>query len=72
MIGILTPGGRLTSHPANRALFRDGEPIAILESGAVQPLVPLRPEGEWEIRQAIVRRNVTPRLRAYLGKAARN
>src|SRR5438445_13558737 len=34
--GILTPGPRLAAFTANRILFRDGLPIAVLESGEIR------------------------------------
>ena len=36
--GILTPGPRVPATRANRVLFRDGEPIAVLESGELRVL----------------------------------
>jgi len=36
--GILTPGPRVPATRANRVLFRDGEPIAVLESGELREL----------------------------------
>src|SRR6266436_7225316 len=37
--GILTPGPRLAAFTANRILFRDGLPIAVLESGEIRKLI---------------------------------
>jgi ATP-dependent Lhr-like helicase len=36
--GVLTPGGRIPAFTANRILFRDGLPIAALESREVRTL----------------------------------
>src|SRR5262249_12644709 len=36
--GILTPGARITAFTANRILFRDGLPVAALESGEIRKL----------------------------------
>jgi ATP-dependent helicase Lhr and Lhr-like helicase len=36
--GILTPGTRIPAFTANRILFRDGLPIAVLESGEIRKL----------------------------------
>ena len=36
--GILTPGARIPAFTANRILFRDGLPIAALESGEIRKL----------------------------------
>ena len=35
LVGIITPGGRITAHTSNRILYRNGEPITVLESGDV-------------------------------------
>ena len=32
LVGIITPGGRITAHTSNRVLYRNGEPVAVLES----------------------------------------
>jgi len=70
LVGILTPGSRVSSLPSNRILFRDGEPIAILEGGRTTLLVELAPSAEWEARNALIRRRVPPQLREYLGQLA--
>jgi ATP-dependent Lhr-like helicase len=70
LVGIMTPGGRVSSLPSNRILFRDGEPIAILEGGRTTLLVELAPSAEWEARNALIRRRVPPQLREYLGQLA--
>jgi ATP-dependent Lhr-like helicase len=36
--GILTPGPRVPATRANRVLFRDGEPVAVLEAGELRVL----------------------------------
>ena len=38
LAGILTPGGRIPALPSNRILFRDGLPVAALESGKIRRL----------------------------------
>jgi ATP-dependent Lhr-like helicase len=70
LIGILTPGGRLPTIASNRLLYRDGEPIAVLEAGDIRFLVELDRAAEWKTRNALVRRAVPPSLRAYLGQSA--
>lgn len=70
LIGILTPGGRLTTISSNRLLYRDGEPIAVIEGGEVRFLIELERGAEWKARNALVRRPVSPQLRAYLGQSA--
>jgi ATP-dependent Lhr-like helicase len=70
LVGIITPGSRITSVSSNRVLYRDGEPIATLEAGNVNFLVDLNPAAQWEAKNALVRRRVPPELRAYLGQSA--
>jgi ATP-dependent helicase Lhr and Lhr-like helicase len=70
LIGILTPGDRLTSLTKNRVLYEDGVPIAVHEGGAAKFLVELEPNEKWRAEQALLRRRVAPRLRAYLGKGS--
>jgi ATP-dependent helicase Lhr and Lhr-like helicase len=70
LVGIVLPGSRVPVIPANRILFRDGIPIAILEAGEVRFLVELEKAAEWKARTALIRRPVPPQLRAYLGRSA--
>ena len=36
LVGVLTPGARLPALPANRLLYRDGVPVAVLASGEMR------------------------------------
>jgi len=56
LIGILTPGPRLAALTANRVLYRDGLPLALLAGGVVQFLHPLPEPEQWEARNRLVRR----------------
>jgi ATP-dependent helicase Lhr and Lhr-like helicase len=70
LVGILTPGSRIAAFAANRLLYRDGVPIAVLESGQVRFLVEMDPATEWRAKNALVRRSVAPALRSYLTRPA--
>jgi ATP-dependent helicase Lhr and Lhr-like helicase len=73
LVGIVTPGDRLPALAGNRVLFRDGEPIAILESRQARFLVELGVAERWHAQTALTRRpfqSTAPRLRAYLGRSA--
>lgn len=70
LIGILTPGSRVPASPANRILYRDGEPIAVREAGEVRFLEDLSPAAHWQARNVLLRRPEAPRPRAYLGRSA--
>ncbi|HEY6045267.1 MAG TPA: hypothetical protein VIU65_01620, partial [Pyrinomonadaceae bacterium] len=68
LIGIVTPGARLTTSASNRVLFRDGVPIAVLEAKEIRFLVPLDAAEQWKARNALLRRRVPPKVRAYLSQ----
>jgi ATP-dependent Lhr-like helicase len=62
--GILTPGPRLAAFTANRILFRDGLPIAVLESGEIRKVsdevVP-----DLQVENALRIGKLRPSLRPY-------
>ncbi len=67
LVGLLTPGPRVPALRGNRVLYRDGVPLAV-KAGAEVRFLDTPEEGhEWEARQALARRPLPPRLRAYLG-----
>jgi ATP-dependent Lhr-like helicase len=53
LAGILTPGPKLPALSANRALYRDGIPIALLESDEVRFFEALDPGSEGLVRMAL-------------------
>ncbi len=69
LAGIITPGARVTALTANRVLYRDGVPVAALESGKIRLLREAEGVGEREMSAALTRRPLPPQLRAYLGQA---
>jgi ATP-dependent Lhr-like helicase len=68
LTGIITPGGRVSSHYKNRVLYRDGVPVAIKEGEDIRILSAVDWKEEWNLRTALVKRSFSPKLRAYLGK----
>jgi ATP-dependent Lhr-like helicase len=66
--GIVTPGKRVTAFLGNRILFRDGETMAIQEGGEIIFLAEADDSEKWKWQNALVRRTIAPKLRAYLGK----
>ena len=70
LAGIITPGGRVTAHTANRILYRNGEPVAVLESGETRFLVELSRTLEWKAKAALLRKATPPQLRTYLRRPA--
>jgi ATP-dependent Lhr-like helicase len=69
LVGVVTPGPRVPAIRGNRVLYQDGVPVAALEAREFRPLAALDAERELTARRAIVRKRVTPVLRAYLGQA---
>lgn len=66
--GVIIPGKRVASFLGNRVLFRDGEPVAIHESGENIFLANADDSEKWKWQNALIRRTIPPKLRAYLGK----
>jgi ATP-dependent Lhr-like helicase len=69
LVGIVTPGARVTALAGNRMLYRDGVPVAARESGKIRLLAESAGIGEREVVAALTRQPVSPRLRMYLGQA---
>ena len=68
LVGIITPGARLSSSSSNRVLYRDGVPIALLEAKEIRFQVAMNAAEQWKARNALLRRNVPPKVRAYLSQ----
>ena len=66
LLGVLTPGSRLSPSASNRVLYRDGVPVAVLEAKEIRFLAEMNAADQWQIRNALLRRNVPPKVRAYL------
>jgi ATP-dependent Lhr-like helicase len=68
VVGILTPGARVPSLAGNRVLYRDGVPVAARE-GAETRVIGTPDVAEPELEAALIRRPLSPGVRAYLGSA---
>jgi ATP-dependent helicase Lhr and Lhr-like helicase len=55
LAGILTPGPRLAALTVNRALYRDGLPVALYAGGEIKFLEELPAEEEWAARKSLLR-----------------
>jgi ATP-dependent Lhr-like helicase len=55
LIGVLTPGQRLSALTANRVVYRDGLPIAALSGGKAQFLAEIETADQWEAEKRLVR-----------------
>ena len=62
LIGILTPGQRLSALTANRIVYRDGLPVAALTGGKAQFLTELESAELWEAEKRLVRSAARGRL----------
>jgi len=65
LVGVLTPGLRLTAIGANRLLLRDGVPIAALEAGKIINLNGESGTSAHEIEQSLKISKLPPALRRY-------
>jgi ATP-dependent Lhr-like helicase len=70
LMGIITPGKRVSSHYKNRVLYRDGVPAAYKEGAEIRLLSEFENGEEWSIRQKLIKRSFSPKLKPYLGKGA--
>jgi ATP-dependent helicase Lhr and Lhr-like helicase len=70
LVGIITPGNRISAHTGNRVLYQDGAPVASLESGDTHFLVELSRSMEWKAKSALMRKATRPELRSYLRRPA--
>jgi ATP-dependent Lhr-like helicase len=67
LVGIITPGERIPALSSNRVLYRDGVPVLAREARETRSLDPTSGEPSADLLQALVRKQTTPALRAYLG-----
>jgi ATP-dependent Lhr-like helicase len=65
LVGILTPGARISAITANRILLRDGLPLAALDGGNVVQLEHATEVSEREIEKALRVGKMAPALRPY-------
>jgi len=66
LVGILTPGAKITALAGNRVLYRDGVPIAVQAGGETRFLATLEAGSERQARNALLRQPLPPSLRSYL------
>ena len=70
LLGTVFPGDRVAALAANRIVFEDGVAVAVLEAGKVRALA--EPTGDRVmIERALMRRAISPPLRALLGISGR-
>jgi ATP-dependent Lhr-like helicase len=69
LTGIVTPGERIAAVTRSRILYRDGVPVLALEGGEVKQFGPDTGAPTADMVQALVRKQITPALRARLAMA---
>jgi len=76
LVGVIVPGDPLAGHAANRVLYRDGVPVAVLQGrgegarrASVRVLGDVTTDETRDFEAALVRRRPSPLVRAYLGKS---
>jgi ATP-dependent Lhr-like helicase len=65
LVGILTPGSRITALTSNRILFSDGLPIAALEAGEIRQLAEHPQVSELEVQKHLTIGKLPATLRPY-------
>jgi ATP-dependent Lhr-like helicase len=68
LTGIITTGHRVTSITSNRILYEDGEPVAMKEGKEVKFLKQFESPKKWRYKNALITREIPPKLRSYLGR----
>ena len=67
LLNLISPIRKLSRLSKNRVLYENGIPIAVLESGKVIFLKEIESAQEWNLQQALIKKNFPARLRSYLG-----
>lgn len=68
LTGIITPGTRISGTIQNRILYLDGEPVAVKNGKEVNFLKTPEISDKWSWQNALIQRQISPKLRPYLGK----
>ncbi len=68
LTGIITPGNRVPAQINNRILYLDGEPVAVKAGKEVSFMHTPDKAEEWKWHHALVQRDISPKLKAYLGR----
>ena len=67
LLNLILPNRKLSRLSKNRVLYENGIPIAVLESDKVSFLREVDANEQWNLQQALIKKNFPPRLRSYLG-----
>jgi ATP-dependent Lhr-like helicase len=68
LVGIITPGPKLPALPGNRVLYQGGIPLAVWSGKEMRWLGKPAEQGEWAIKNQLIRRQVPGPVKVYLSK----
>ena len=71
LAGIVTSGDRVRASAANRLVYRDGVPMAVLEGEFMRPLADFTAAAAAEVTSALAGRPMPPVLGGYIGLISR-
>ena len=71
LAGIVTSGDRVRASSANRLVYRDGVPMAVLEGEFMRPLADFTAAAAAEVTSALAGRPMPPVLGGYIGLISR-
>lgn len=66
LLSVFSLGHRLAAISGNRVLYRDGEPIALLEGKETRFLIDAPQAERWELQKVLVQRTVPPKVKGYV------
>ena len=67
LLNLISPNRKLSRLNKDGMLYEDGIPIVVLASGKVIFLKEIEVVQEWNLQQALIKKNFPARLRSYLG-----
>lgn len=67
LLNLILHNRKLSRLSKNRVLYENGIPIAGLESGKVNFLKETEAAQEWNLQQALIKKNFPARLQSYIG-----
>jgi ATP-dependent Lhr-like helicase len=71
LAGIVTSGDRVRAIAANRLVYRDGVPLAVLEGEFMRPLAGFTAAAAADVTSALAGRPMPPVLGGYIGSISR-
>lgn len=66
LTGFITPEKRIPAIYSNRVIYQNGVPIAVKEGKEVKFLKEFTDQEQWELKNKLIQKEITPELRPYL------